>query len=73
MKEEYALLKPKHIQVISNGFDASDSPNEEINLDIKFSLSHIGTLNAARNPKVIWEALSEICKENKAFKDDLQI
>ncbi|MDO9154698.1 MAG: glycosyltransferase [Paludibacter sp.] len=73
MKEEYELLQPKHIQVISNGYDASDAPNETISLDTKFSLSHIGTLNAARNPKVIWKALSEICKENDAFKDDLQI
>ncbi len=73
MKNEYDLLKPKRIKVISNGFDESDAQITNIKLDNKFSISHIGTLNAARNPKTVWKVLSEICNENFAFKTDLQI
>jgi len=42
-------------------------------LDKKFSISHIGTLNPARNPKTVWKVLNEICCENTNFKTDLQI
>ena len=73
MKEEYELMKPKHIQVITNGYDESDVHKVAIELDVKFSISHIGTLNAARNPKIVWKALSDICAENADFKVDLQI
>ena len=73
MKEEYELLHPKKIQVISNGYDESDVQAGEFNLDEKFSISHIGTLNAARNPKTVWKTLAEICAENPEFRADLQI
>jgi len=73
MKKEYQLLNPKHIQVISNGYDVTDVENTAQKLDTKFSISHIGTMNAARNPKTLWKVLSEICSENDEFKSDLQI
>ena len=73
MKEEYELLHPKNIQVISNGYDESDVQAGKLKLDEKFSISHIGTLNAARNPKTVWKILAELCTENPEFKDNLQI
>ncbi|MDD4970929.1 MAG: glycosyltransferase [Paludibacter sp.] len=73
MKQEYELLKPKKIDVISNGFDEEDGVKENAQLDEKFTISHIGTLNVARNPKTIWKVLSELCNENPEFKTDLQI
>ncbi len=73
MEEEFALLKPKKLQVISNGYDESDVQIVVVELDTKFSISHIGTLNAARNPRTVWIVLSEIVAENVDFKKDLQI
>lgn len=73
MKEEYEVLNHKNIRVISNGYDESDVQHSEIQLDEKFSISHIGTLNAARNPKSFWKVLGEISRENSQFKTDLQI
>ena len=72
MKAEYELLNPHRIDVVSNGYDleVQDIP---VVLDTKFSVSHIGTLNAARNPKTVWKVLSEICSTNSEFKSDLQI
>ena len=73
MKEEYAAMNPKQIQVITNGYDESDTLKSVVELDKKFSISHIGTLNSARNPKNFWKVLNEICAENSEFKQDLQI
>ena len=73
MEEEFAPMKPKKLQVITNGYDESDAQVGTLTLDGRFSISHIGTLNAARNPRIVWKVLSEICAENVAFKKDLQI
>jgi len=73
MEEEFALMKPKKLRVITNGYDESDAQVGPLTLDGRFSISHIGTLNAARNPRIVWKVLSEICAENVAFKNDLQI
>jgi len=73
MREEYELLKPKNIKVITNGYDESDIQIGDIKKDEKFSISHIGTLNSTRNPQTLWKVLSEICTENPEFKADLQI
>jgi len=59
--------------VIPNGFDHQDVKNEIPVLDSCFTISHIGTMNAARNPVVLWSALKELCDENKIKKSDLKI
>ncbi len=73
MQQEFEALSPKRLKVITNGYDESDVEKSAVELDNKFSISHIGTLNAARNPKTIWEVLNEMCTENPDFKNDLQI
>ena len=73
MKQEYELLKPRKIDVISNGYDEDDNHKANIQLDKKFTVSHIGTLNTARNPTTVWKVLSELCTENPEFKSDMQI
>jgi glycosyltransferase involved in cell wall biosynthesis len=73
MKDEYTLLEPKKLELITNGYDDSDVLKSEVSMDAKFSISHIGTLNAARNPKTLWKVLNTICLENENFKSDLQI
>jgi len=73
MKMEYELLNPRKIDVVTNGYDESDEQIAAIQLDTKFSISHIGTLNAARNPRTVWTVLGELCQENSNFKSDLQI
>ena len=73
MKMEYDLLNPHKIDVVTNGYDESDEQIAAIQLDTKFSISHIGTLNAARNPGTVWKVLGELCQSNHDFKSDLQI
>lgn len=73
MAEEYSTLKTKNLHVIPNGFDSTDTEGDSPGLDEKFSLSHIGTLNGARNPKNLWKALAELTEELPELKSDLEI
>jgi len=70
-KKEFEMLTETPIDVITNGYEIS----EEIysNLDASFSIAHIGSLLSERNPLVLWKVLSEICKENISFSEDLKI
>lgn len=73
MQEEFLKLQPKRIEIIPNGFDEEDFHSNETELDEKFTISHIGTLNAARNQTTFWKVLNELCTENEQFKSDLLI
>jgi len=71
MKENY-LKYNKNILVISNGFDTV-SKGEDSVLDAKFTLVHIGMMNADRNPKTLWKVLSELIEEDEGFAKDFQL
>jgi len=71
--EDFKEMGAKHVEVITNGFDADDFNSLEKPLSKKFELCHLGSMNKDRNPNVLWESLSEIAKENEAFKNDLKI
>lgn len=66
-------MKPRKNKVITNGYDVADIQLGDVEVDTKFTISHIGTLNAARNPAVLWKVLGQICSVNEAFRSDLQI
>lgn len=68
---EFVALTPKPIEVITNGYDAVDLP--EVNVDRYFSLSHIGSLLSERNPLILWKVLKEICEEKPSFKNNLRL
>ena len=71
MKEKYDPFN-KHVHVITNGFDGEiiTSKNEQSK---KFTLTHIGLMNADRNPKVFWEILHELIVENSAFAEVVSV
>lgn len=73
MKEEFEVLRPKRLEIISNGYDEADLQTEKSKLDNKFTISHIGLLTTKQNPIVLWKVLSEICSENAVFRSDLEI
>jgi len=71
MKDEFSERANK-VQVLTNGYD--DFKQEgKIELDTKFSISHIGLMNADRNPMVLWRALTELVEESAEFAHDLQV
>lgn len=73
-KDFETISNKADISVITNGYDHQDfETNEKIVLDKSFSITHIGSMNADRNPKTLWTVLKNICEENKDFKTDLKI
>ena len=71
MKKKF--LKHNHnIEVLTNGFDSYEN-SLTIELDSNFSITHVGLMNADRNPIILWEVLYEISSENIDFKNNLRI
>jgi len=73
MLEDYRQLNPKRIELLTNGFDEDDLPKNQVHWDKDFTLSHIGTLNEARNPFELWKVLSKICQSDEQFDKQLKI
>ncbi|MGM8363388.1 glycosyltransferase family 4 protein [Flavobacterium sp. ARAG 55.4] len=70
-KAEFESLTTKPVAVITNGFDVEKAEKQP--LDSKFSLAHIGSFLSARNPKLLWESLTELLDEIPDFKSHLEI
>lgn len=73
MGEGFKKITNRNIEVITNGYDEDDFKHTNIRPDEKFTLSHIGAMNADRNPKMLWAALRELLGENETLKNDLKI
>ena len=64
----------KEVEVITNGYDPSDFENsEETKLDSTFTITHIGSMNADRNPKILWPVLKSLCESSESFAENLKI
>lgn len=70
-KAEFQALTTKPIEVITNGYDVENVAKQP--LDEKFSMAHIGSFLSDRNPKVLWEVLQELIKENDLFADNFEL
>ena len=70
-KNEFASKTKKPITVITNGFDSHSVQIKE--KDKLFTLSHIGSLLSDRNPKLLWEVLSELKNEGSNFSERFQL
>jgi glycosyltransferase involved in cell wall biosynthesis len=70
-KTEFEALTSKPISVITNGYDVEQITKKP--LDEKFTLAHIGSFLSERNPRILWKALAELVKENKAFSEKLEL
>ncbi|WP_423999024.1 glycosyltransferase family 4 protein [Maribacter sp. IgM3_T14_3] len=70
-KQEFQQITSQPIQVITNGYDGDVST--QVELDTKFTISHIGSLLSGRNPLNLWKVLSELITENSSFKEALSI
>ncbi|MFP4064488.1 MAG: glycosyltransferase family 4 protein [Bacteroidales bacterium] len=63
----------RRVEVISNGFDPDDFPElPEFNYE-RFRITHLGSMNADRNPQMLWYVLQNLVKEDPFFRDFLHI
>jgi glycosyltransferase involved in cell wall biosynthesis len=69
MKTEMEDIGAKKTIVVANGFDY-DYNNLDLELDKKFTITHVGTTGKNRNPRVLWQALQKIIAQNKNFAED---
>jgi glycosyltransferase involved in cell wall biosynthesis len=79
--DDFEKLCGRKIEVVTNGFDEEDfelksevgSRKSEVKESNKFVIAHIGSLNKDRNHPALWEALKELCDEQKDFREQLVI
>lgn len=71
MRKAY-LKYNKNISTIPNGYDF-DIDTSDVNLDSKFSLTHVGLMNGDRNHTIFWDVLSEAIKDNLDFARDFEL
>jgi glycosyltransferase involved in cell wall biosynthesis len=73
MKKDFRNYSPKHIKVITNGYDADDFPSKAVETDKKFTITHVGSIPPSRNNIKLWRALGEMVKNNADFAKMLSI
>lgn len=65
--KEFEAMGARRVKVITNGFDDADFSSYETEPKALKVLSHVGMLSNQRNPKVLWDSLSELAEE-QAFE-----
>ncbi len=69
--DEFRQITEQTVSVITNGYDIEAVP--EIDLDSKFTISHIGSLLSGRNPYNLWRALFDLTQEHDDFAKMFQL
>jgi len=70
---ELAENASRAVDLVHNGYDEDDIIRTNNPVDSNFSIVHIGSINAARNPKILWKALGELIQENDELRKYLKI
>ena len=70
-KAEFEKLTGKPIEVITNGYDFTQTSRQKP--EAKFSLAHIGSFLSERNPVILWQSLSELVKEIPEFAAQFEL
>ncbi len=60
-------------EIVTNGFDPEDFRDLPGTDYGRFIIMHLGSMNADRNPAVLFRVLSDLVKENSFFRDNLRI
>lgn len=68
-KTDLEDIGAKNVSVFYYGYDKADFQDLIPKYDKKFTLTHTGLLGADRMPTGLFEAVSELAEENKAFRD----
>lgn len=74
MKEDFAAYRVKKVVTIFNGFDAEDFPiypsAEDTTL---FRLVYAGSMNADRNPHLLWQVLRSLKQEGRITSSSFRV
>ena len=73
-KKDLENIGAKNVDVIFWGYDEDDfSQFQNIELDKKFTISHLGLLGFDRKPDILFKVLQDLKSEITNFKTDLQL
>lgn len=70
--KDFEAILPREVDIITNGYDPADFEGEAVQLDEKFSICHLGSMNRDRNPQSLWEVCAELKKEDPEFAKALE-
>lgn len=73
MAEDLNAISHTRKVVITNGFDEEDRADNQTTPDSEFSIVYIGTMNDARNPEVLWQAVSQLRDEHHPLVSELAV
>jgi glycosyltransferase involved in cell wall biosynthesis len=73
MAKELSEVRGSEVHVITNGYDHQDFEGLQAEEAEKFTLLHIGTMNEARNPDVLWKSLNDLKGEVKGFSEGFRL
>lgn len=72
-KEDFISLGAGNVHVVTNGYDPENYSNLTIDIDAKFSITHLGSMNEDRNQSEFWNAISELISEDSRFRERVLI
>lgn len=72
MTAEFLSMGIRHVSTIMNGYDLTPALQRELP-EQGFTLLHMGSMPASRNPLNLWDALSQLVKENSSFSSALKV
>ena len=65
-KTDLESIGANNVEVVPLGYDTTDF-SENIKLDTKFTLTHLGLLGEDRNPTILIEVIANLCKQDEDF------
>jgi glycosyltransferase involved in cell wall biosynthesis len=74
-KKDLEGIGAKNVDVIYWGYDPEDYTDISLNkkIESKFSILHAGVMGFDRNPKMFFQAINELCKEEEGFRNDFKL
>ena len=73
-KRDFEALGGELVHYISNGYDEEDFVHQPASdKHNRFLISHIGTVDTIRDPRMFLTAVRELCQEQSDFSQDVQL
>lgn len=72
VQEEFKTMTGNRIELVTNGYDPEDF-GQVVEPDGYFNIVHTGLFASDGNPETLWKVLSDLCREDARFADQLRI
>ena len=72
VQEEFKTMTGNRIELVTNGYDPEDF-GQIVEPDGHFNIVHTGLFASDGNPETLWKVLSDLCREDARFAEQLRI